>query len=137
MRKVKMMSEVLSSPYEPATVSHSRYQSTLWSATVPQLCSCQPQARASQPAIQRIRLSRIFAGSSRIINENLSVLFSFTSFSGQRHISLANAIDDKAFYACRKSCTTNAFAKYISIYISWGSLMGYCSRYKYTKLCNS
>jgi len=29
-------------------------------------------------------------------------------------ISLANAIDDKAFYVCRKSFTTNAFAEYIS-----------------------
>lgn len=72
MRKVKVISKLLSSPYELATVSHSRYQSTLWSATVPQLCSYRPQARASQATIQRIRLGRIFAGSSRIINENLS-----------------------------------------------------------------
>lgn len=69
-RKVKVMSESLLHPYEPAcTVSHSRYQSTLWPSAVPQLCSGWPQARSlSQTILQR---SGIF-GSSRIINGNLS-----------------------------------------------------------------
>jgi len=63
---------------QPATALHSRYQSTLWSTTVPQLCSCRPQARASQANVP-IWLDRIFVGSSRIINKNLLILSSYTT----------------------------------------------------------
>lgn len=78
-RKVKVMSESLLHPYEPArTASHSRYQSTLWPSAVPQLCSGLPQAWVSRKLCSK--RSGIFVGSSRIINENLSPYFSLLFF---------------------------------------------------------
>lgn len=87
-RKVKVMSESLLHPYEPAcTASRSRYQSTLWPSAVPQLCSGLPQAWARKLCSKR---SGIFVGSSRIINENLSPHFSRLFF----HIRLFSRVED-------------------------------------------
>lgn len=100
--KIKVMSVRFPVPHEPAA-SCSRYQSTLWSATVPQLCSGRPQVRALQATIQHVRHSDVFVGLSRIINENLSKppshpLFIVTSFfRAQTHIFRANAIAYKFF----------------------------------------
>lgn len=80
-RKVRVMSESprtspsLACIWTSSAPASSRYQSTLWPATVPQLCSSRPQATQASQGKQRIYMyvrSGIFADPSRIINGNLS-----------------------------------------------------------------